>query len=59
MVSAVVRRKREAVITFHGKVSVFLARHTPGLLDLLIRVFGVKSRRAEATGAVSQLTGRG
>ena len=26
MVTAVVRRKREAVITFHGKVGVFLAR---------------------------------
>lgn len=46
MVSAVVRRRREAVITFHGKLGVFLARHTPGLLDLLIRVFGVKGRRA-------------
>ena len=44
MVSAVVRRKREAVITFHGKLAVFLARHTPGLLDLLIRTFAVKGR---------------
>ena len=49
MVTAVVRRKREAVITFHGKVGVFLARHTPGLLDLLIRVFGVKGRRARGS----------
>ena len=46
MVSAVVRGRREAVITFHGKLGAFLARHTPGLLDLLIRVFGVKRRRA-------------
>jgi len=45
LVTAVVRRRREAVITFHGKVAVFLSRHTPGLLDLLIRIFGVKSRR--------------
>jgi short-subunit dehydrogenase len=45
MVTAVVRRKAEAVITFHGKVGVFLARHTPGLLELLIRVFGVRSSR--------------
>ena len=42
MVSAVVRRRREAVITFHGKLGVFLVRHTPGLLDLLVRTFGVK-----------------
>ncbi len=47
MVSAVVRRKREAVITFHGKVGVFLAHHTPGLLDFLVRVFGVKSSGAK------------
>jgi len=46
MVSAVVSRRREAVITFHGKVGVFLARHTPGLLDLMVRVFGVRGRRA-------------
>lgn len=46
MVSAVVRRKREAVITFHGQVGVFLARHTPGLLDQLVRIFGVKSQRS-------------
>ena len=50
MVTAVVRRRREAVITLHGKIGVFLARHTPGLLDLLIRVFGVKGRRARSTG---------
>ncbi len=47
MVSAVVRRKREAVITFHGKVGVFLAHHTPSLLDFLIRVVGVKSSGAK------------
>lgn len=45
MVTAVVRRKREAVITFHGKVGVFLARYAPGLLDLLVRIFGVRSSR--------------
>lgn len=46
MVSAVVRRRREAVITFHGKLGVFLARHAPGLLDLLVRIFGVKSKNS-------------
>ncbi len=45
LVSAAVHRKREAVVTFHGKVAVFLARHTPGLLDLSIRIFAVKGGR--------------
>lgn len=45
MVSAVVRRKREAVITGHGKAAVFLARHTPRLLDFLIRTFAIQGRR--------------
>jgi len=45
MVTAVVRGKREAVISVHGKVAVFLSRHTPGLFDLLIRTFAVKGRR--------------
>ena len=47
LVTAVVRRRREAVITGHGRLAVLLARHTPGLLDLLIRTFGVRSRRSE------------
>ncbi len=42
LVTAVVRRKREKVITVHGKIAVFLGRHTPGLLDLLVRVFAIK-----------------
>jgi short-subunit dehydrogenase len=45
MVSATLRRKREAVITGHGHIAVFLARHTPGLLDFLIRHFAVSGRR--------------
>jgi short-subunit dehydrogenase len=49
MVTAVIRRRRVAVVTVHGKVGVFLARHTPGLLDLLVRVFAVKSRREGAS----------
>lgn len=50
MVSAVVKRRREAVITGHGKIAVFLARHTPRLLDLLIRVFAIRGRREAPTG---------
>jgi hypothetical protein len=45
MVTAVVKGKREAVITGHGKIAVFLARHFPRTLDLLIRTFAIKGRR--------------
>ncbi len=44
LVAAVVRRKREQVITLHGRVAVLLGRHAPGLLDLLVRVFAIKGR---------------
>lgn len=46
LVAAVVRRRRVAVVTGHGRLAVFLARHTPGLLDLLVRTFAVSGRRA-------------
>jgi len=42
IVRAVARRRREAVITGHGKVAVFLARHTPWLLAALMPRFGVR-----------------
>lgn len=45
LVSATVRRKREAVITGHGKIAAFLARHTPGLLDFLISRLAVSGRK--------------
>lgn len=44
IVSAVVRRRREAVITGHGRVSVFLQRHAPWLVAAAIRGFGIRSR---------------
>jgi short-subunit dehydrogenase len=44
IVRAIARRRREAVITGHGKVTVFLQRHTPRLLAWVIRRFGVKGR---------------
>ena len=44
MVTAVVRGKREAVISVHGKVAVFLQRHTPGFFDFLLRTFAVTGR---------------
>ena len=49
MVSATVRRRREAVVTGHGHLAVFLARHTPGLLDFLVRRFAVSGRREPGT----------
>jgi short-subunit dehydrogenase len=48
MVTAVVRGRREAVVTMHGHLAVFLVRHTPRLFDFLVRTFGVRSSRAKA-----------
>ena len=45
IVSAVARRRREAVITGFGKTVVFLQRHLPGLLAEVIRRFAIKGRR--------------
>ncbi len=36
MVRAIAHRRRERVVTFHGKVAVLLARHTPRLLAWLV-----------------------
>lgn len=48
MVRAIARRKREAVITFHGKVVVFLKNHFSGLVGSV----SVRSRtRREAGGS--------
>ena len=45
ILSAVARRRREAVITGFGKTAVFLQRHLPGVLAVTIRRFGIKGRR--------------
>lgn len=45
MVKAVDRRKAEAVITGHGKLLVFFARHTPGTLRLLTNAIAPKVRK--------------
>ena len=45
MVSAVVKRRREAVITAHAKVVVFLERHFPWLIAFLARKLGISQRR--------------
>jgi hypothetical protein len=44
IVRAVRRRRREAVITGHGRITVFLQRHAPGLVSAVVRRFGVRSR---------------
>jgi short-subunit dehydrogenase len=44
IVRAVARRRREIVVTGHGKLAVFLQRHTPWLISAGIRAFGVRSR---------------
>jgi short-subunit dehydrogenase len=44
IVRAVARRRREAVITAHGKVAIFLQRHIPWLIAWGMRRFGVRSR---------------
>jgi hypothetical protein len=43
-VRAIARRRREVVVTGHGKLIVFLQRHAPGLVAAAIRVAGIRSR---------------
>jgi NAD(P)-dependent dehydrogenase (short-subunit alcohol dehydrogenase family) len=49
MVRGIIRRRREVVITGHGKLIVSLQRHLPGLASFLIRRLGIAGRR-EAGG---------
>ena len=44
IVRAIAHRRREAVITGHGKLGVFMQRHAPWLVTLAIRAGGVRSR---------------
>jgi short-subunit dehydrogenase len=44
IVDAVARRRREAVITAHGRATVFLSRHAPWLMATMIRRLGIKGR---------------
>jgi short-subunit dehydrogenase len=44
MVRAIARRRREVVITGHGKLGVFMQRHVPWLVSAAIRRAGVRSR---------------
>ena len=44
IVRAVARRRREVVITGHGKIFVFTQRHAPWLVARLIRILGIRGR---------------
>jgi NAD(P)-dependent dehydrogenase (short-subunit alcohol dehydrogenase family) len=48
IVRAVARRRREIVVTGHGKVAVFFQRHAPWLVAAGIRAFGIRSRAEPA-----------
>ena len=45
LVRAVLKRRRVAVITLHGRVVVFLERHSPWLIAFLVNVLRVDKRR--------------
>lgn len=45
IVRAVARRRREKVITAHGRAAVLLQRHVPWLIAWGMRRFGIRSRR--------------
>jgi short-subunit dehydrogenase len=44
IVRATARRRREVVITAHGKLAVFVQRHAPWLVSAFVRAFGIRSR---------------
>ena len=44
IVSAIAWRRRETVVTFHGKFVVWIERHFPWLVSGLIRLFGITAR---------------
>lgn len=52
IVRAAAQRRREVVITGHGKAAVFLKRHVPWLVAMGIERLGIQSRR-EASGVAS------
>jgi len=51
IVRAVARRRRETVVTGHGKVAVFLQRHAPWLVAWGIRRFAIRGREAPRPAA--------
>jgi short-subunit dehydrogenase len=47
---AVARRRAEAVITLHGKLAVFLQRHTPALVSAAVRRLALRGRPEPGRG---------
>ena len=44
IVTAIAHRRREVVITAHGKAVVFVARHLPGLMSALVSLSRYRGR---------------
>jgi NAD(P)-dependent dehydrogenase (short-subunit alcohol dehydrogenase family) len=53
IVRAVARRRREAVITGHGKFAVFVQRHLPGLVAMVLRGARIRGRGEPAAARTS------
>ena len=51
MARAIANRRREIVLTGHGKLAVFLQRHLPGLMSLFFRFTNYKGRREPGASA--------
>lgn len=49
IVRAVARRRREAVVTRHGKLAVFVQRHLPGLVAAVLRRTRIRGRAEPAS----------
>jgi short-subunit dehydrogenase len=54
IVRAVARRRREAIITRHGRLTVFLQRHVPWLVRAVVGRVGMRSRRQPGGAAAAQ-----
>lgn len=51
IVAALARRRREIILTGHGKLAVFVQRHLPGALSLFFRWSGYRARREPGSPA--------
>ncbi len=51
IVRAVARRRRESIITRHGKLTVFLQRHVPWLVRAVVGRFGIRGGRRPSRAA--------
>lgn len=49
IISAAIARKREVVITLHGKILVWFFRYLPWFFVFLIKTFGLRSRQEPTT----------